>query len=208
MRKSVQQLISLGKIIAKPAQSLVNNEQEVLPKELYRFLSCANGLFAFESALMIRPLVCENDIQSVFEWNERDLWKSKYYNDQILNTLFFAEDAFGCQFGYFENQIYFFDSETGELDFLCKTFNEWSELIVSECRQYTGYQLMHEWQVKNGSIAQGNRLCPKLPFVLGGQYEIDNLYSIPALEGMLLRTNIAVQIRDLPDGSEIQLKIE
>ena len=203
---TVHKLILLGIPIAKSLQSSHINEQQILPDELCQFLVQVNGLFAFESALMIRPLVHMNNIYSVFKWNERELWKSSYGDDQIVNTQFFAEDAFGCQFGYFENQIYFFDPETGEFDLLCKTFNEWTELIVSEYRQYTGYQLMHEWQEKNGSIAQGNRLCPKLPFVLGGQYEIDNLYSIPALEGMLLRADIAVQIRDLPDGSEIQLK--
>jgi len=202
---SFHKLISLGKAIAKSTDIGV---QETLPQKLYQFLLHSNGLFAFESALMVRPLVNEGGIHSVFDWNDQKLWKSRYGDEQTQNTLFFAEDAFGCQFGFFENGVYSFDPETGEFDLICKDFIEWCDLIVSEYKQYTGYQLIHEWQKVNGSITFGHRLCPKLPFVLGGQYEIDNLYSTPALDGMLLRASVATQIRDLPDGSSIKIEIE
>jgi len=152
-------------------------------------------------------LTHENDIYSVLEWNDPRLWKSSYRNNETLKALFFAEDAFGCQFGFFEDQICFFDPETGEFDFLCKSFDDWCELIVSNYRLHTGYELMHEWQSENGSIEPGFRLCPKLLFVLGGQYEVDNLYPIPALDGMLMRADIANQIRDLPNGTKLRISI-
>ena len=204
----MKELISLGATIVKTKQSFEIDEYTTLPQDLHLFLLRSNGLFAFESALMIRPLITEGDIYSIIEWNDSKLWKSSYSDNLVLNTLFFAEDAFGCQFGFYENQIYFFDPETGEIEFMCKSFDEWCDLIVSEYKQYTGYQLMCEWQMANAPITLGHRLCPKLPFVLGGQYEVDNLYSINALQGMLLRSSIATQIRDLPDGSEIQLRIK
>lgn len=204
---SVSPLISLGKTIAQPT-SLADNEREVLPRELCRFLSRANGLFAFESALMIRPLVHENNVHSVFEWNDHSLWKSCYGDDRTLNTLFFAEDAFGCQFGFFEDHVCFFDPETGEFDPLCKSFDEWCELIISNYNQYTGYELMHQWQSKNGPIMPGFRLCPKLPFVLGGRYEVDNLYSIRELDGILFRADIAIQLRGVPDGAKVKIVIK
>ena len=205
---SISRLISLGTIISQSKQSFANNELEILPLELCRFLFQANGLFAFESALMIRPLVRENEIYSVFEWNDYQLWKFSYANDQILNTIFFAEDVFGCQFGFFEDCIWFFNPETSEFDLICNTFCEWCELILSDYNQYTGYEIIHKWQSKNGPISPGFRLCPKLPFVLGGQYETDNLYATSALDGMLLRADIANQIRNLPDGIQTRIVIE
>jgi hypothetical protein len=81
-------------------------------------------------------------------------------------------------------------------------------LIISEYEHYSGYQLLHDWQIENGPIAPGHRLMPKLPFVLGGQYSTDNLCSIPALECMILRARIATQIRNLPDASEVKIIIE
>ena len=205
---TAHKLISLGTAIAKSTPSFDNNSKNTLPDNLYQLLIHSNGLLAFESALMIRPLVNEGGIHSVFDWNDQKLWKSRYGDEQTQNTLFFAEDAFGYQFGYYQNQIYSFDPETGEFDFICKDFIEWCDLIVSEYKQYTGYAIMHEWQIAKGPIALGNRLCPKLPFVLGGQYEIDNLYSTPALDGILLRASVATQIRDVPDGSSIKIEIE
>jgi len=205
---SVHQLISLGQEISQSTQSLTSNEREILPQELYQFLSRANGLFAFESALMIRPLVHVNNIYSVFEWNEPGLWKSSYCNTQVLQALFFAEDAFGCQFGFFDDQIYFFCPETGEFKFLCNSFDEWCEMIVSDFELHTGYKLIHEWQSENGAIIPGFRLCPKLPFVLGGQYAVENLYSISALDGLLFRAEIANQIRNLPNGAKVRIVVD
>jgi hypothetical protein len=168
----------------------------------------SNGLLAFESALLMRPLVQTDVIYDIFEWNRPELWKCFFDDDKILATLFFAEDAFGCQYGYFDNKIVQFDPETGCSDFLCESFDMWCDLIVSEYEQYTGYALIHEWQLCNGAIKPENRLCPILPFVLGGEYEVDNLYSIHSVQGMKLRASIALQIRDLPDGTNVRIVID
>jgi hypothetical protein len=50
------------------------------------------------------------------------------------------------------------------------------------------------------------RLLPKTPFVCGGKYQLDNLYSVEEVKGMQFRASIANQIRDLPDGSDVVLK--
>jgi hypothetical protein len=48
---------------------------------------------------------------------------------------------------------------------------------------------------------------PKIPFVLGGKYSLDNLYALAAVSGMKTRGNIARQIKDLPDGSRVEFRI-
>ena len=50
-------------------------------------------------------------------------------------------------------------------------------------------------------------LLPKIPFVFGGKYEIENLYPVDDLKGMLFRASIAKQIRGLPDGCQIVLNL-
>lgn len=48
----------------------------------------------------------------------------------------------------------------------------------------------------------------KIPFVLGGEFSLDNLYLFSSVKNMRSRGNIANQILDLPDGMEIQIKVE
>jgi hypothetical protein len=50
------------------------------------------------------------------------------------------------------------------------------------------------------------RLLPKLPFVLGGEYNLDNLYLANSVEGMRFRGSIARQIQNIPDGNKVVLK--
>lgn len=71
----------------------------------------------------------------------------------------------------------------------------------------TGYPVAHEWQARHGALVEGQRLVPRLPFVTGGAFEIDNLCSAHAVEGMRARGSLAVQIRDLPDGAKIRYRI-
>lgn len=61
--------------------------------------------------------------------------------------------------------------------------------------------------MRHGVLVEGQRLVPKLPFVAGGEFEVDNLYAADAVEGMRARGNLAVQIRDLPDGAQISYRI-
>jgi hypothetical protein len=71
----------------------------------------------------------------------------------------------------------------------------------------TGYWLAHEWQVRHGRLPLTQRLFPKTPFVAGGAYAIDNLYAGEVVEGMRFRGYFANQIRDLPDGARIRLRV-
>jgi hypothetical protein len=51
------------------------------------------------------------------------------------------------------------------------------------------------------------RLAPRIPFVLGGSFEVDNLHAINESIGMKLRSELAMQIRSLPDGAQVSYEI-
>src|ERR1700683_3555570 len=65
--------------------------------ELLGLLSIRNGFYAFESALLIRPLYSESDPLGLVQWNRADLWKSEY-KSKLGDVVCFAEDIFGVQF--------------------------------------------------------------------------------------------------------------
>jgi hypothetical protein len=90
---------------------------------------------------------------------------------------------------------------------MADTLEEWCKKILENYNFLTGHQLAHDWQSKYGKLAYKKRLIPKQLFVLGGEFTIENLGDVDALESMQYRGSIAQQIKDLPDGSKIDMKI-
>jgi len=43
---------------------------------------------------------------------------------------------------------------------------------------------------------------------MGGEYTIENLWAGDAVQGMRFKGDVALQIRDVPDGGAVKLKIE
>ncbi|MBH3414533.1 SMI1/KNR4 family protein [Pseudomonas putida] len=121
---------------------------------------------------------------------------------------FFAEDVFGGQFCIKDSKVYTFDPETGSLEYLADDIESWVQMLLSDYEVLTGYPLAHQWQKQNGQLPAGKRLLPKVPFVLGGEFVLDNLYLADAVEGMKFRADIAIQIKELPDGAQIRLNID
>jgi len=144
-----------------------------------------------------------DDLES---WNSESLWRHAY-GDVVKNCLFFAEDVFGNQFCLRDAGVLAMDAETGELEKLAASLEGWAKLILDERDFRLGFPLAHAWQQAHGPIPPGRRLVPVTPFVLGGEYDISNLRAIDAPESMRFRGELASQIRDLPEGAQIQLKV-
>ncbi|MDI3359360.1 hypothetical protein QQF21_12250 [Lelliottia sp. V89_10] len=65
--------------------------------------------------------------------------------------------------------------------------------------------LLDSWQKLHGAIPPGHRLVPKIPFVTGGEYDIENLYLECTYKSLIARANLALQIRDIPNGNSIKM---
>ena len=178
---------------------------EPLGRELAELLVLRNGFYAFESALLVRPLNFTDSPLGIVQWNDESLWRHAFETN-FSGVLFFAEDIFGVQFCINGNEISSFDPETGEFQPVANTLRGWASWVVEDYRVRTGWPLAHEWQLRYGAIEPGQRLLPKKPFVLGGEFAIENLYKLNEVEGVLFRASIAVQLRDCPDGSTVVLQ--
>lgn len=177
-----------------------------LGEALLALLKQKNGFFAFESALHVFPARSSTQSVGLVEWNAEELWTGLYAG-AAAGCLFFAEDIFGCQFCIREDEVQLFEPETGEWSFFATDLENWAERILDDYEFVTGYPLARKWQASNGVLAVGQRLVPKIPFVMGGEYQLDNLYSLDAVKAMQLRAEIARQIRGLPDGTHIRFKV-
>jgi hypothetical protein len=107
-----------------------------------------------------------------------------------------------------DSKVYTFDPETGSLAYLANDIESWAQILLSDYEVLTGYPLAHQWQEQNRQLPAGKRLLPKVPFVLSGEFVLDNLYLADAVEGMRFRADIASQIKELPDGAQIRLNID
>jgi len=207
--KSLEKLLSVATAGLGP-KVVMPNVPVLMPfaslgNELKHLLSLRNGFYAFESALHVFPAESGAEM-NLNDWNLPGLWRFEY-GDLADSTLFFAEDAFGNQFSLRDGRVCFFDAETGEQTAFAADLEGWAERILKHCNVSTGYPLLHDWQQKNSALANGTRLMPKLPFVLGGRYSVDNLYCIAGVSGMKTRGDLARQLKDLPDGTQVRFEI-
>ena len=207
MHRAIMKLLSIaGDPIGDPIDKIdALKKWGALGKELVEMLKLKNGFYAFESALLVRALHYEYTPLGLLEWNAPNLWRSEF-TENLGDILFFAEDIFGGQYCLREDKIWTFDPENGLFEAMNSSLAEWANNLISDYNFWTGYPLAHAWQMKKGILPKGMRLIPKTPFIFGGKYEVENLYSISDVKGMLFRESIANQIRDLPDGAEIVLK--
>jgi hypothetical protein len=212
MNKNLARLLSVASASISP--TLVAGESSRLlalsvdrGQELMGLLGSRNGFYAFESALLVRPLDFESCPLGLFQWNDPALWKLEYKVD-LSGVVFFAEDIFGVQFCIKDDAVNSFDPETGELVVVARNLEDWSRWIFEDAKTRTGWPLAHLWQQREGTFKLGTRLLPKVPFVLGGQFAIENLYALNDAEGMRFRASIANQLHDCPDGSKVALNIK
>lgn len=209
-------MTSLDKLLSNASSSLSEHEPEIsgklrslagsLKDDLLRMLRQRNGFYVLESALHVFPTHSSPQEIGLDDWNENALWRNAY-KELAEGCLFFAEDVFGGQFCIKDNLIYTFDPETGALDYLADDMEGWAKVILSDYEVLTGYLLAHQWQQQNGQLPTKKRLLPKMPFVAGGEFKLDNLYLTDAVEGMRFRADIAYQIKDLPDGAQIKFNV-
>jgi hypothetical protein len=176
-------------------------------KDLLELFKWKNGFYAFESALHVFPSQSIGIEIGLVEWNAADLWINEYQG-MADGSVFFAEDIFGGQFCIRHDGIYSFDPETAGLELLARDLEGWAKLVLDDYEFLTGYPLAHEWQQSRGKLISGNRLVPKIPFVVGGDFSVANLYELNAVKAMQLRGSLANQIKNIPDGATIRWKLE
>ena len=185
-------------------------EDYVLGAQLLQLLEQKNGFYAFEQALHIFPI--ESDVTNTMtmeDWNSKTLWLSSY-KGLADGFLCFGEDIFGDQFCLAKEKegVLRFDAERGEATVISDSLESWADLLLSNYHVETGWPLASEWQKQNGPLQLGTRLQPKVPFICGGDYSLQNLWPGDAVQGMLFKGELAVKLKNLADGTAIELHVK
>ncbi len=173
---------------------------------LASFYAGSNGGAYWNGALVLRPLVrVDGAPLDVIAWNENGLWRQRY--DRLdEGVFFFGEDAFGVQYGLKDGKVLQLDPETGDLQVVGRGLEEWCLLILSDPDVQTGAPALREWEQRNRRLAVGERLLPKVPFVLGGKFSWENLVAAADADVMRIGASVADAIRNTPDGEQVILR--
>lgn len=77
-------------------------------------------------------------------------------------------------------------------------------------------EFMADWLMDNmgvaaeskfGKLPEGKVFHFTLPAILGGEYDIANIDVVPLVEAISLSGSLANQIKDLPDGEKVHLRV-
>lgn len=194
--KKLNKLIEISSPIAESCDSKLSREI----KELY---SDINGFIAFEGALLCLPIGIDADIE-IMKFNTNRSWKAAY-SEGVQDTLFFAADIFCHLFGLYKGGIVKFNPESGILEKHSSNIEEWASLILSDYDYETGWSLAKNWQLENRLINIGERLLPKVPFSIGGEYEVSNLTDIDLNEAMNQYSKLFAQVKNIEKGEAVKI---
>lgn len=118
-----------------------------------------------------------------------------------------AFDLFGERYGIEPaGSVVSIDAETGERHHFARDLEAWAALILEKPGSLLGAGLGRAWQRLHGPLAPLERLVPRQPFVLGGNYEVSNLVRCPLARALKLYGSLCEQIAAKPDGTEVEVR--
>jgi hypothetical protein len=169
-------------------------------------LSLHNGLTAFDGGLRVFGIK-PGKLPTLQEWNEPNGWRSAY-KELVKDTLvFFAEDVFGNQFAFDDGNVVYFDVENGRAAPFAKSFSEWLSIILEDPVDTLQLALYKSWRDEGELLEPSEHLCPIYPFIVKADPPLKELYRVKSIEDMMYKGNFAYQIKDVPDGTPIKIRV-
>jgi hypothetical protein len=173
--------------------------------ELGALLSATNGFAVFNYGIQVFHAGPDGLGPELREWNDDATWKHTY-GTLADGLLCFAQDLFGVQFAIEDGRrVSRFDPETGDRLTIGESIEDWAGWLLAEPDKRGTWSFATAWQKAHGALEHDERLLPRTPFVLGGDYSEDNLAATDAATAMRIRGPVAQGIHDLPEGATVRL---
>jgi hypothetical protein len=169
-------------------------------------LSKHNGLTAFDGGLRIFGTVPQV-LPGLQDWNKKDGWRLEYRELIKKNLVFFAEDVFGNQFAFDGARVVYFDVENGRATPFANSFSDWLSIILEDPVDTLQLVRYKNWLKKGERLEPSEHLCPTYPFVVKADPPLHELYRVSSAQDMRYKGHFAYQIKDVPDGAQIKIKV-
>lgn len=171
-----------------------------LPADLVQLLSDKNGFILHEGALHVRGASLTP------EWHSLRLaWRGEkaffvLYDDVSSSDIPFAQDQVGDQFLLREGAVLRLAAETGEIEKVANSLQEFLDRSIEDIEKFLHVGLGHKME-------PGQLLHAYPPFVFKESAASVSFEPLPASEVILFHADLAKQIRDIPDGDEVEFRV-
>lgn len=176
----------------------------IIDNDYFYFVTeVSNGGFFLNSSLQFYSFIKKEDFRNIEFVNS--IFQHSY--GKLFSNLYtIAQDVFGNQFVFNKstNSFQFFNIETADAELMGQNFEEFIKKLLSDIDFYSGRDYKEMW---NQDMKPNQRLCPKKPFIIGGEYEVTNFYASEFPKYIEYFSDIAKQLHELPDGTPIKLRI-
>lgn len=171
-----------------------------LPPGLVCLLSDVNGFILHEGALHVRGASLHPEWHSL-----RAVWRGP----RALHTLYkgvrttdipFAQDQVGDQFLLRDGRVLRLFAETGEVEDLADGIEDFFRRLTSDIEGFLNVGLSRR-------MRPGQLLLAYPPFCFRESGAGASLGPVPAAEVILFHADLARQIRDVPDGGQVDFKL-
>lgn len=205
---------SIAALLKKSSPAMTDAAFEIaqVPQEfrtaatlLLPLLGERNGFYAFASALHVYGMGT-TDETDLLTWNSPAGWREEL-GDLATGYFAFAEDVFGGQFCVNAAGFHHFNIETAQVRPMGVDAEAWAATLFERYDYWTGFTLAWEWQSQHGPLARGQRLFPRRPFVLGGDFEVENLRAGNTDDNVGFYAYVARHLHEVPDGTAVEIEL-
>ncbi|MEP6572313.1 MAG: SMI1/KNR4 family protein [Gemmatimonadota bacterium] len=178
-----------------------------LPRELRAALRKRNGCIAYLGAIHIRGASLEPSWHSLRSAFEGPAAFAKLYPEVFATDIPFAEEAFGDQFLLRGGAVVRLEAEGGAIDPVAPSLEEFFDRLLTNPAGALGYEPVTGLAVIGGRLEPGSLISVFPPFNLDTDGKDRSFRSIDALEQRAWLADFTAQIRDLPDGTPVNIKV-
>jgi hypothetical protein len=120
-------------------------------------------------------------------------------------------NRFGDLFIVLEDEtVHMLDVGAGTLQKICDSRDTFAEMLdhADNANNWLMIPLIDQLVAREMTLGEGECYSYKLPPVLGGSYQIDNIFVLAIPKHYGAYGSIHSQLKDLPDGSQVVIKVK
>ena len=177
---------------------------ERIPRAYADLLKAANGYVAYHGGLHVRG-ACR-----LPEWHSL---RAAWFGEDAIHRLFaevspddvpFAEDALGDQFIIRRDVVWRLSAETNVIASTNLRLHEFDQAARADPDHFLQLGPLNQFQSEGGRLEPGQLLSVYPPFVFKESAEGVSLKAVPTLERRRYLSDLARQLRDVPDGASLR----
>jgi hypothetical protein len=171
-----------------------------LPLNLVKILSDTNGFILYEGALHVRGASLTPEWHSIRAAMLGEAAFHKLYESVLITDIPFAQDQLGDQFFLRDGRVLRLSGETGDTEPVADSIDEFFRCVGEDIEGFLNVGLGQTMQ-------PGQLLRAYPPFVFQESGADISLKPVPADELIKFHADLARQIRDVPDGGQVEFKL-